>query len=288
MKKLAILLFLFIFSISVFAQDKSLFTEDFSLIKHSGPNNRLFFEPETSSLGFGVVTARNRMQNWGDLNSLRYGKQTDINTEEESESLAEFYLKKTAGRSKKQRNIRGGGAILAGGLLIVLGASTQSEEDFLGLVQMMRVFSVIVGAAAVASGIYYLAVPSRAEREFNNVLSISDSAQRERASHEALSVLAVRGRRNRILTGILSAACSVGSLIMVAKESSEYHYSTYEYVYAAGYAALSVYSFVVKSPAERAFEDYLRERKREQRKEIKFRLGIMPQGGVKVGIVYSF
>ncbi len=322
MKKLAIFLFLFIFSISAFAQDESLFAENFSLIKDTGSNDRgflslknlfpanyLFFTQNKkhprkhqtsqafSSLQFSdwaplsrIAAAEGRRQNWGERYNLICGQQEYISSEEKSESLAEFYLKRTAERHKKRRKTRGTIALLAGGGLIVLGASVSSEEPegWFDISSLFGTLYIITGAACVGGGIYYLAVPSRAEREHNDVLSISDSAQRERAGHEALSLLAARGRRNRILTGILSAAYSVGSLVGVAEGSLEYPARTYEYAYAAGLAALAVHSFVVKSPAERAFEDYLRERKREQRKELEFRLGIMPHGGVKIGFVYSF
>jgi hypothetical protein len=280
MKKLAIFLIFSIFSISAFAQDKSLYGENFSLIKHSGAINRIFFKPESSLPVFGVATTGKRMQNWTDLYNLQIGQQEATSSEEESEPLAEFYLKRTAERSKKQRKNRGTIGIVVGGGLIVLGAAMISEEEegWFDFSSLFGTVFIISGAACVGGGIYNLAVPSRAERELDDVLSISDRAQREKASHEALSLLAARGRRNRILTGILSAAFAVSSLV---GESAEY-------AYGAPYAALAVYSFVVKSPAERAFEDYLRERKREQRKELEFRLGIMPRGGVKVGFVYSF
>jgi hypothetical protein len=322
MKKLVIFLILFIFSISAFAQDESVLAENFSLIKDPSSNDRgflslknlfpanyLFFTQNKkhprkhqtfqtfSSLQFSdraplsrIATVENKKQKWGDIYNFMYGKQQNINSEKKSESLAEFYLKRTAERYKKRRKIGGTIALVVGGGLIAWGASMTSEEPegWFDISSLFGTLYIITGAACVGGGIYYLAVPSRAEREHDDVLSISDSAQRERASHEALSLLAARGRRNRILRGILSAVYSVGSLVGMAEGSLEYPARTYEYAYAAGGAALAVYSFVVKSPAETAFQDYLRERKREQRKELEFRLGVMPYGGVKVGFVYSF
>ncbi len=49
MKKLVIFLILFIVSIPAFAQDKSLFIENFSLIKHSRDNIQSFFNLDTAS-----------------------------------------------------------------------------------------------------------------------------------------------------------------------------------------------------------------------------------------------
>jgi len=325
MKRLAIFLFFFVFSISAFAQDESLFAENFSLIKDPGSNDRWFLSLKNLSpasylfftqnkkhprkyqtfqafsyLRFSdrapfsrIATAEGGRQNWGDMYNLIYGQQEYTSSEEKLESLAEFYLKRTAERSKKGRRIGGPIVIGVGVGLIAWGASlTSKEPDAIGwdfdLTPVFGYFPIIMGAGCVVGGALMLAIPSRAEREYNNVLKISGSAQKERASHEALSSFAAKGRRNRILAGILFAADSAASLVVLAKASSEYHYRTYYYVVPAALAALAVYSFLVKSPAERAFEDYLRERKREQRKELEFRLGIMPQGGVKVGIVYSF
>jgi hypothetical protein len=312
MKKLVVFLILFIVSIPAFAQDESLFAENFSLIKDPGSNNRGFLNFKvsfpSSYLFFNenkrhsrqyqafqkfrfhqyskrtpfsrIATVEDGRQNWGDMYSLIYGQQENISSEEESESLAELYLKRTAERSKKRRKTGGTIGLVVGGGLIVLGASITSreQEGWFDLRPIFGYFSIIMGAVCVGGGIYSLAVPSRAERELDDVLSISDRAQRERASHEALSSLAARARRNRILAGIVSAAFAVSSLV---GESPEY-------VYGAPYAALAVYSFVMKSPAERAFQDYLRERKREQQKELVMRVGIGPYGGVKIGFVYSF
>jgi len=312
MKKLVIFLIPFIISISAYALDESLVTENFSLIKDPGSNNRGFLNFKvsfpSSYLFFNenkrhsrqhqtfqifkfhqysertplsrIATVEDGRQNWGDMYNLIYGQQENISSEEESESLAEFYLKRTAERSKKRRKTGGTIGIVAGGGLMVLGAAmiSKEEEGWFDFSSLFGTVFIISGAACVGGGIYSLAVPSRAERELDDVLSISDRAQREKASHEALSLLAARGRRNRILTGILSAAFAVGSLV---GESPEY-------AYGAPYAALAVYSFVMKSPAEIAFQDYLRERKREQQKELVMRVGIMPYGGVKISLALSF
>jgi hypothetical protein len=296
MKKLIIFLIPLIVSIPVFAKEKSSFTENFSLIKYSEANNRKVFEIDIFSERthvLGVNAFENRMQNWWDKSNIRYGPQQYLSSEEESESLAEFYLKRLAERSKKARKIGGPIALVAGGGLIAWGASLTSKEREGGAwdVDITPIFgylSIIMGAGCVVGGALTLAIPSRAERELKKVISISDLVQRERASHEALSLFAARGRKNRILSGILSAAYSVEYLLDIADTSSEYNKGTYVYVGAAIWTALAVYSFVVKSPAERAFEDYLKERKKEQQKQLQFRLGIMPRGGVQVGFVYSF
>lgn len=324
LKKLVIFLIPLIVSIPAFAKEKSSFTENFSLVKDLGSNNRgfsnfkisfpssyLFFnENKRHSRQYQafqkfrfhqysertplsrIATVEDGRQNWGDMYNLIYGQQENISSEEESESLALGYLKRFAERSKKSRKTGGPIQLVIGGISLAGGAALLSSED----VSIGKGFAglqlVLAGAGAIVGGTLVLAIPSGPEREFNKVLKISDLAQRERASHEALSLLAARGRRGRILGGIFSAALSVGSvvIVVVAEESKEKSVGIreYFYAYAAAGAALAVLSVVVKSAEERTFEDYLKERKREQRKELEFRLGIMPHGGVKIGLVYSF
>ncbi len=288
MKKLVIFLIPLIVSIPTFAKEKSSFTENFSLVKYSGDNIHKVFKIDIFSERthlLGVNAFENRKQNWWDKSNIRYGPQQYLSSEEESESLAEFYLKRLAERSKKLRKIGGPIALVVGGGLIAWGASLTSKEPEGGawdvdISPVFGYFSIIMGAGCVVGGALALAVPSRAERELKKVISISDLVQRERASHEALSLFASRGRRNRILLGILSASFSVASLVQ-AEESLEY-------IDAGTWGAFAVHSFFVKSPAERAFQDYLKERESKQRKELALRVGIMPYGGVKIGFVYSF
>ena len=288
MKKLVIFLIPLIVSISAYAKEKSSFTEDFSLVKYSGDNIRKVFEidifSERTALS-RIATVENRNQKRGNRYNLIYELQENISSEEESESLAEFYLKRTAERSKKRRKTGGTIGIVVGGGLIAWGASLTSKEPEGGawdvdISPVFGYFSIIMGAGCVVGGALALAVPSRAERELKKVISISDLVQRERASHEALSLFASRGRRNRILLGILSASSSVAFLVQ-AEESLEY-------IDAATWGALAVYSFFVKSPEEKVFQDYLKEREGEQRKELALRVGIMPYGGVKISFAFSF
>jgi hypothetical protein len=331
MKKLVIFLIPFIVSISAYALDESLVTENFSLVKDPGSNNRGFFNFKisfpSSYLFFNenkrhsrqyqafqkfrfhqysertplsrIATVEDGRQNWGDMYNLIYGQQENISSEEESESLAFGYLKRFAERNKKRRKKGWYAGLIGGGISSALGAaviSSVKEEDSFqkGLFKYFTGIGLVAaGVGTVVGGILVSVIPSRAERKLKDVLSISDLAQRERASHEALSLLAARGRRGRILGGIFSAALSVGSVAIVVyahAEESEKKPALIEYFYAcaAGGAALAVLAFVVKSPGERTFEDYLKERKREQRKELGLRLGITPYGGVKIGLVYSF
>ncbi len=313
MKKLVIFLILFIFSISAFAQGESLFTENFSLIRDSGadnhgffnsnilyPDNYLFFavnkrhsrlhqpfqifrsqQSSDRTLLSRIATVGEGKQNWGDRYNLLYGQQEYINPEEKSESLAEGYLKRLAERSKRSRKTWGTIGLVGGGVFLAAGVALLSSADeddgwggFFGGV--FGVMSIATGVVFAGGGALTLAIPSSAERELDDVLSISDPEHRERASHVALSSLAARGRRKRIFWGILCAGFSAYAL--ASKERS--------YLFAAEYGGLAVYNFMRKSRAERAFQNYLKEK--EFQNKLEFRLGIMPYGGVKVGFVYSF
>lgn len=313
MKKLVIFLILFIFSMPAFAQDESLFTENFSLKRDPGDDNHALFDLNILCPDDYLFFADNKRHSrrhqafqifrlhtfsgrlplfrntgveggkhdWGDRHNLICGQQEYINPEEESESFAEGYLKRLAERSKRSRKTQGyigligGGAFLASGVALL---SSIDEDDGWesfgkGIFGAMLVSASVV---CVVGGTLSLAIPSGAEREFDDVLSISDPGHRERASHEALSSLAARGRRKRIFWGILWAGFSAYAL--VSKESS--------FLLAAEYGGLAVYNLMRKSRAERAFQSYLKEKKFQNKLEL--RLGFVPYGGVKIGFMYSF
>lgn len=314
MKKLVIFLILFVFSVPTFAQDESSFTEGFSLIRDSGANNHAFFKSSIlcpDNYLFFAVNKRHsrqhqafqvlrflrfsdltplsniaaveggRQKNWGDRYNLLYGQQEYVNPEEKTESLAEGYLKRLAQRSKKSRKTWGTIWLVGGGIFLASGVALLSSvdedggwEDFFGGV--FGVMAIATGVVLAGGGALTLAIPSSAERELDDVLSISDPRHRERASHVALSSLAARGRRKRIFWGILWTGFSVYAL--ASKERS--------YLLAAEYGAFAVYNLMRKSRSERAFQSYLKEKEFQNRLEL--RLGILPYGGVKIWFMYSF
>jgi hypothetical protein len=314
MKKLVVFLFIIIFSISAFAQDGSLFTENFSLIKDPGANNRGFFNfkisfpsnylfftenrrrsrqhqtfqifsfhqySERTSLS-RIATVEDGRQNWGDRRSLIYRQMKNMNSEEGSESLAERYLKRLAERSKKSRKTWGTLGLIGGGVFLGFGVallSSADEEDGWGgfFAGVFGVMAIAEGTVMAGVGIYKLAIPSGAERKLDDVLSISDPGHRERASREALSLLAARGRRSRIISGILWAGLSAYAL--ASNETGSFQSAAY-------FGGLAAYNFMRKSRAERMLQSYLKER--ELQNKLELRLGIFPYGGVKIGFVYSF
>ena len=160
----------------------------------------------------------------------------------------------------------------------VVALSSANDEGWWGgfWSGIYGIMALTSGAIMAGVGVSRLAIQSGAERELNDVLRISDLGHRERASAEALSSLASRGRRARILWGIVWSVYSLSGLS--AEEGS--------LAIAACYGGFALYNFLRKSRAERTFQNYLKEKEFQNRLE--FRLGIMPHGGVKVGFVYSF
>ncbi|NIM57618.1 MAG: hypothetical protein GTO16_01570 [Candidatus Aminicenantes bacterium] len=315
MKKLVIFLILVVFSMPVYAQDESSFLENFSLIRDSGddnqalcnsmilvPTNYLFlhetkgyskrhrafqiFRSQRSSDQTSlsrVTTVRDGWQNLGNKYDLIYGQiyrqEQNINSEEKTEPLAEGYLKRLAHRSKKSRKTWGTIWLIGGGVYLGLGVallSSEDEGDWIDLSDLVGAVAIASGAGMAGIGIYKWAVPSGAEREFDDVLNISGAEHRERASHEALSSLAARGRRRRIFWGIIWTGLS--ALTLFSEGGSA--------LIAAEYGAFAVYNIMIKSRAERAFQSYLKEKEFQNRLE--FRVGILPYGGAKVELAYSF
>ncbi len=278
MKKIVIILFFFIVSISVFAQDTSLFIRNFSLTKYSKANNHSLFNPD-NSFPFNHLFYSGKKG---------HSKKKNISSEEKSDSLAEGYLRRFAESSKKSRIKRSAVGFIGGGICLGIGAAVISSADEksgwwegfgagLGGAMLM-----VAGTAGVVYGALSLAIPSGAEREHKDVLKISDSAQRERASHEALSSLAARAKKWRIIEGAAFAVSTVYFLIK-SKESSYFQDS---YYFPAIDAGLAVSLLLTKTQAERTYQNYLKEK--EYRKELELRIGIMPYGGVKIDLAFSF
>jgi hypothetical protein len=230
-----------------------------------------------------ITTVEDGWQNWENGHDLiygqLYGQERNISSEEKTESLAEGYLKRLAQRSKKSRKAWGTIWLIGGGIYLGLGVallSSEDEGDWLDLSDLVGVMAVASGAVMAGVGVYKWAIPSGAEREFEDVLNISDSGHRERTSHEALSSLAARGRRRRILWGIIWTGFSALALFSEGGSS----------LIAAEYGAFAAYNLIRKSRAERAFQSYLKEK--EFQNKLEFRVGILPYGGAKIELAYSF
>jgi len=294
MKKILCYFLLLIFPTSIFSQDKLLFPENFSLVKYSGNNNHNFFIPNTAlsvnnlfqkeerchsdryklfqiprfqqfskrTPFLDVAVLKNKKQKWGYKYSPIYEQGQEIVSEGKSESLAEGYLKRLAERKKRSRKTWGAAGLIGGGVFIGLGvsaiSSAEEESGWEGFgAALAGVMFIATGTAGVIGGALSLAIPSGAEREYKDVQRISDLAQRERACHEALSLLSSRGKRRRIFAAGISIA---GFFVyIIASKDAE------NYVSAATYGAFAVYELTRKTAAERAYQNYLKESEYQRR-----------------------
>jgi hypothetical protein len=216
-----------------------------------------------------------------DESSFRENFSLSMQSESASPSLAEVYLKRLAERKKASRRTRGTAGLIGGGICLGLGAalwsSAEGDNGWEGFFEgLAGAGLVIIGGTGVLVGGLTLALPSGAERELADVLRITDPAQREAASQEALSYLAARGKRYRIITSIGLAGLSVYSLFGKNRN----------YNIAGIFGASAVYSLLRKTPEERAFRNY--QHARYPQKNWDFHLGIGPHGSVMVSLSLSY
>jgi len=158
----------------------------------------------------------------------------------------------------------GSGCTLAGPAQDVLGDLAQSERAArrtagfttlgigvaIGIVSVavmldsgIGIYGVIAGGLIALPGVAMLAIPSEAEREFAQAGGV------ETSSALALERLSEKGRRSRILPGVVNLAAGIASLLY------PYSYFTpYDYIYSAissfGTAAVD---FLLSSKEEQAF-----------------------------------
>jgi hypothetical protein len=195
-------------------------------------------------------------------------------------SLAEQYLSRLTAKSKKTR-IAAGSAGLAAGALFVGGGlaliSGEDDSDFLGLGEFFGAIAVITGGVAVAGGGLALAIPSPAERAYKRIRPIEDPALRETACADALSGLSRNGRKTRMIMGGLACALGVAGVL---SSSDGALYS------AASAGGLALYSFLVKSPAERTYRAYLEQGGIKPVPDLV--LGIGPRGSFRAGLSLDF
>jgi hypothetical protein len=180
-----------------------------------------------------------------------------------------------------------GGIMMAVGVAgIVSGAAMISlkEEDawiFADLGKVFGVAFILAGSALTVGGIFSLVAPSEAEREYRDAMKIEDPQQRERACRLALPELASHGRRNRIISGVI---CSVLSVACLASASSDEPASSVS----AGvlFGGIAAYSFLAKSPAEKALRNYDREAGENKITQLGF--GIGPHGRIQATFLVAY
>ncbi|TKJ28929.1 hypothetical protein CEE39_09665 [bacterium (candidate division B38) B3_B38] len=235
-----------------------------------------------------LATSNCGIQNWMGLPNFGYEQQKYISSMSSPESLAEDYLKQLAEdleKHKLRREVYGYTGIVGGGLLVGLGVMAfWADVEPTGIT-----FIIMLGGLACGTGIVQKVSVGHAERELNKVLSISEPAQRESAAQQALASLATKGLVGRILTSALSATSCVLFLISKEREYTDgfrEKRTMSQYIFGALFAAGTVYSIAKKSPEEKAYHNYLKEKR--QRKEIGLLIGTGPYGGVRFSLALSF
>lgn len=294
MKKLLCCFLFFVVSTSIFPQEKPSFTKNFSLVKHSGNNylnyinlniessfNNLsqtkedchskqyltsqvsrFYQLLERTPFLRVIFIGNRNRIRGDISNFLYGQRQEIESEEKSESLAEGHLRRLAERSRGDRKIGGiimvalGGFCFTSGAIILSSEDSEWENDIMG--KEFWGGSIAIGGILIAGGgILTMVIPSPAEKELAYVSNISALSLRESAGYEALSSFSKRGKKRRISTGLLLA---YNSVIFLASSKGE---NLWETVLGVAYGAGAGYMLTSKTPEEKAFKRYLKERSQQ-------------------------
>lgn len=208
---------------------------------------------------------------------------------------SELYVQRLAERRHSQRIREGVAAIAIGGIFVGLGVVISGDEDLSEDDKSGVTFAYIVGGVFAGVGIYSLAVPSRAEREYDNVMAVSNPVQREKAGHEVLISLADDARRDRLLSGVGYmglAVYFVAARPYGGEESGGYYssstatdYGIMNDILAATYGVMAIVSFVAKSHEEKALERYSLEI--ADGSGFDFRFGPI-RGGIGTALVYNF
>lgn len=197
-------------------------------------------------------------------------------------SLAEQYLFQLSDKMKKRRRLGGTLGMVVGAASVVGGLAlngVDEEEDQLGLIRFFGTALIAEGAVAFGAGAYVLAVKTRAERAYARIRALSDAAEREQAAEEALADLARKARTARMIQGGVGIAIG-GAAMILAEDTSG------GLAMAAWIGGLAAYSFLVKSPEEKAHRSY--EERRGLRSAPDLVFGITPRGGVQAGLALSF
>jgi hypothetical protein len=199
-------------------------------------------------------------------------------------SLAERYLFRLSEKSRKARRLVGwtglgvGAVGIVGGLVML---SENEEDDWLGLAELSGAIMVSAGAISALGGAISLAVVSPSERAYKRIRPIQDPAMREQACADALASLAKKARTWRMIAGGFGCAAAAAGAVLAAKEDA----SGYT-VMAVSAGAGALYSFLVKSSAERAYRAYLEQSPVKTIPDLI--LGFGPRGGFRVGLTMDF
>jgi hypothetical protein len=199
-------------------------------------------------------------------------------------SLAEQYLFRLSNKLKKRRTTGGAISLAAGAVLMAGGLamlSQDEEDDFLALGELFGAMFIVEGGVGLVAGTVLLAFPSRAEKADARIRAVSDAVERERAAEEALGDLAKKGRRARMIQGGIGVAAGI-AVIFAGGDAD----ASGKLLSGASIGALAAYSFLAKSPEEKAYRSY--QERRGLKPSPDLILGLTPHGGVLAGLSLSF
>lgn len=184
---------------------------------------------------------------------------------------AESFVSTLAHDERKDRKI-GGGVLTGMGLLFIgLGAATDNNDAQGAL--------LICGGITAGIGLYVLAVPSYIESEYERIIRIKDPREREEVSYSVLTHVANKARVERLSGAVMSGALCLYCLVA----GPDYlYYNDNNHTYnALVLGAISIFSFLVESPAEKMLKEYKEGQKRSGH------FAIIPRPDGSISAVYS-
>jgi MFS family permease len=168
-----------------------------------------------------------------------FGQQT-------SDRIAYGILEDLAQEKRSERLISGGGLIAGGVVAGVIVAAVVPPPENLWI-------GGLVAGVGVIPGVITWAIPSDAERAFNDVRNVSPSEQEQKAAF-ALTRLANKARQRRIMSAIGYTAAGLASL---AFPSSLQFVTQYDWLYSTlTTVGMAVYTLLVPSREEQALQTY--------------------------------
>ncbi|RPJ02994.1 MAG: hypothetical protein EHM31_02105 [Candidatus Aminicenantes bacterium] len=195
-------------------------------------------------------------------------------------SRAERYLFDLALASKRARSkgyvLMGAGAAMSAGGLIIMGG-VEDEDGVGGFFEYLGGITLVAGGlACVAGGVGAVAIASGPEKRYAVIRSISDPAEKELASREALTDLSRSGKTKRyIMSGVFSAL-AVGALVTTSDPQSALIPGT-----------LMAVTLLTKSREERTYARFLAQ-EGIRTDEVNVGLGLGPRGGFRLVLTASF
>ena len=210
------------------------------------------------------------------------GQQQEKEQIQARSGAAQAYLSQLAAQMKSRRTSGaliggiGGAAGLVGGLALLTG-----EDDEFGFTHAAGAGLAVMGGALLVGSAITLAVPSRPEKEQARVDAIPDPAQKEKAAADALADLARRGKKSRMILGGIGSAAAVGCSLAADPDAG-----AGVYVLCAIIGAAAVYSFLAKSPEEKAYAAYSASSRVKPAPELS--IGLAPHGGIQAAFSLGF